>query len=76
MKDINFKELILILQSRGYTQYVIAEKIGCSQSYISDIVRGRNKGMGFKRGLKLIAFEKNTRNLEKYQDLPSDIFQD
>lgn len=66
MEDVDFKSLILELQSRGLTQYFIADYVGCSQGYISDIVRGRSKGMvGFKRGLKLIEMERNTRKIVK-----------
>lgn len=43
-----------ILES-GITQVELAKEIGCSQSYISDLLHGRRKGrIGFEIGVALV----------------------
>jgi len=52
----NFAELIQALLNSGLTQVELAEKVGTSQGYISDLLHGRRGiSIGFVLGSKLVA---------------------
>lgn len=59
---MNWKNVIADLEESGLKQEEIAEKVGCSQSHISDLKTGRRgKRMGFQLGEALKSLWSETR---------------
>lgn len=57
---MNWPQIIEEIQSHGLTQKQIADAIGISQGYISDLKNGeRGKRIGFAAAGKLIALRDN-----------------
>lgn len=57
----DFQKLIEILKDRGYTNQRIADAVGCTPAYISNLRSGRNKMPAWDKGQKLIRLEQVSR---------------
>lgn len=52
---MDWKTIIKDLKDRGLTQEEIANKVGCSQNYISDLYNGkRGQALSYSIGQKLV----------------------
>jgi transcriptional regulator with XRE-family HTH domain len=56
---MNWKTIIQDLKDRGLTQEEIANRVGCSQNYVSDLYKGkRGQGLSYSLGQKLVDLHK------------------
>ena len=58
---VDFQALINTLMSRGWSGQRIADKIGCSRSYISNLRNGYNQEPTYTLGAALVDLERRTR---------------
>lgn len=58
---MDFQRLVQDVMGRGWTGQRIADKVGCSRSYISNIRNGYNKEPTYSIGVALVDLERRTR---------------
>lgn len=58
---MNWKTLISDLIASGLTQAQIAERVGCSQATVSELMNGKTETPNFALGTALVALHKKAK---------------